>query len=157
MRSLTVTGKSLLGLSILLLRLALGGILFGAGAGKAFGWFGGSGLEATIRGFAEQLAIPALLAYLSIYTELIGGALLAVGLLTRPAALAIAINMLVATVVMWPHGFFAGGAAYPFTLLVSSLAILLSGPMQYSVDARVLYRGPLIPDCNPADSALPPL
>jgi putative oxidoreductase len=144
MRYLTATDRRLLGLSILLLRLTLGGILFAVGAGKVFGWFGGAGLEATVRSFAEQLSMPPFLAYLSTFTELVGGALLAAGLLTRPAALAVAVNMLVATVVLWPHGFLMGGAAYPFTLMVSAVAIFLSGPMQYSADARFLHRLPLM-------------
>lgn len=130
---LTGTNKTLISISILLLRLVLGGILFVAGAGKVFGWFGGMGLEATLESFT-QMGFSAPLAHLSNYTELIGGLLIAIGLLTRPAALAIAINMLVAAVVSLPQGFMMG-ASFPFSLFVVSLAILLSGPMSISVDA----------------------
>lgn len=133
MKLLTGTNKTLLSISVLLLRIALGGILFAGGAGKAFGWFGGVGMEFTLNGFA-QIGMGAPLAYLSTYTEFIGGFLLVIGLLTRPAALAIAINMLVATIVSLPQGFMVG-ASYPFSLFVVSLAILLAGPMAISVDA----------------------
>jgi uncharacterized membrane protein YphA (DoxX/SURF4 family) len=44
------------------------------------------------------------------------------------------INMLVATILTMPKGFLAGGAAYPFSLTVSAIIILLAGPMAYSVD-----------------------
>ena len=133
MRLLTGTSKTLLSISVLLLRLVLGGILFVGGAGKALGWFGGVGMEFTLNGFA-QIGMGAELAYLSTYAEFIGGFLLIIGLLTRPAALALAINMLVATVVMLPQGFMVG-ASYPFSLFVVSLAILIAGPMSISADA----------------------
>lgn len=134
-RILTETNDSLLGFCLLLLRGTAGIILFAAGAGKVFGWFGGQGLAPTIDLFVTKLGIPAALAYLSVFTEFLGGFLLIVGFLTRPAAFAIAINMAVATAVMMPKGFLIGGAAYPFTLLVCAVVILLAGPMRYSVDS----------------------
>jgi putative oxidoreductase len=115
----------------------VGIILFVAGAGKVLGWFGGMGMDATINIFVTNMGIHPLLAYVSCYTEFIGGFLLIVGLLTRPAAFAIAINMLVAGIVTLPSGFMAG-ASYPFSMMVSSLVILLAGPMSYSLDAQFL-------------------
>lgn len=130
---LTGNNSTLLSLGLLLLRCTVGLILFVAGAGKAFGWFGGQGLEQTIQSFIEGgFAVP--LIYMSIFTELIGGFLLIVGFLTRPAAVAVAINMLVATIVLLPDGFIMGRAAYPFSLLIITIVILLAGPMTYSVD-----------------------
>ncbi len=137
MNLLTVTNTKLLNVSLLLLRLTVGIILFLAGAGKVLGWFGGMGMEATINIFVTNMGIHPILAYLSCYTEFIGGLLLMVGLLTRPAAFAITINMLVAALVSLPNGFLKG-ASYPFSMMVSSLVILLAGPMAYSVDAWLL-------------------
>ncbi len=137
MKILTQTNNNLHSISILLLRLTIGIILFVAGAGKVMGWFGGMGLETTIGIFTSKMHIPAFLAYLSCFTEFIGGFLLITGLLTRPAAVAVFINMLVATIVMAPNGFLKGGAAYPLTLTIISLVILLSGPMVYSLDAWI--------------------
>lgn len=128
------TNNSLLNLSILLLRCTIGGILFVAGAGKVLGWFGGMGMEQTIQIFQSSLKISAPLAYLSSYTEFIGGFLLAAGLFTRPAAFAVMINMLVAFLVTLPNGFLNGGASYPFSFLVISVILLLSGPQDYSID-----------------------
>lgn len=139
MKLLIATNTRLLDVSLLLLRLTVGIILFLAGAGKVFGWFGGMGIEATIDIFVSKMGIHPILAYLSCYTEFIGGFLLIVGLLTRPAAFAIMINMLVATLVTLPNGFLTG-ASYPFSLMISSLIILLAGPMAYSMDAWLLSR-----------------
>ncbi len=137
MKILTQTNNNLHSISILLLRLTIGIILFVAGAGKVMGWFGGMGLETTIGIFTSKMHIPEFLAYLSCFTEFIGGFLLITGLLTRPVAVAVFINMLVATIVMAPNGFLKGGAAYPLTLTIISLIILLSGPMVYSLDAWI--------------------
>ena len=131
------TNATLLNISLLLLRLTVGIILFLAGAGKVFGWFGGQGIDATIDIFVSKMGIHPILAYLSCYTEFIGGFLLIVGLLTRPAAFAIMINMLVAVLVTLPNGFLVG-ASYPFSMMVSSIIILLAGPMAYSLDACLL-------------------
>jgi putative oxidoreductase len=125
----------LLGLTMLLLRLTVGSILFIVGAGKVLGWFGGMGLSQTIQIFTSKVGIAAWLAYLSCFTEFIGGFLLAIGLLTRIAAIPVTINMAVAFSFMLPKGFIAGKAAYPFSLMVIALVILLEGPMQYSLDA----------------------
>src|SRR5574339_440466 len=140
MKLLTCTNAALLNTSLLLLRLAVGIILFVAGAGKVVGWFGGQGIEATIDIFGSKMGIHPILAYLSCYTEFIGGFLLIVGLLTRPAAFAITINMFVAGIVTLPNGFMTG-ASYPFSMMVSSLVILLAGPMSYSLDAWLLSGG----------------
>lgn len=143
MKQLTETNAKLLNLGILLLRCTLGAILFGAGAGKVFKWFGGFGLAMTMQGY-RSMGIPDFLAYLSIYTELIGGLLLILGFLTRPVAFAVLINMIVATIVMLPKGFIIGMAAYPFSLMVSSLVLLLTGPMAYSIDSWLLQPGDVI-------------
>jgi putative oxidoreductase len=140
MKFLTETNTRLVDTAILLLRCMVGLIFFVAGAGKVFGLFGGMGLKTTIEIFKTNMNIAAPWAYLSCYTELIGGFLLIIGLFTRPAAFALVINMLVATVLVGPDKFFMGGGAYPCSLMVSSLVILLTGPMAYSVDAWLFNR-----------------
>jgi putative oxidoreductase len=133
-RIITGFSPSLTSLSFLFLRCTIGILLFIAGAGKLTGWFGGYGLQATIAGYGK-MGFSATLAWLSILTELIGGLLLALGLFTRPAAFAVMINMLVATIVMLPNGFMGPmGAQSPFIFLMVDIAILLAGPMDYSLD-----------------------
>ncbi len=135
LRLLIETNPRLVNLSVLLLRLTVGGILFVVGSGKVFGWFGGQGMAATVQAFTTKMGFTAPLAYINSYSEMIGGALLAVGLLTRPVAFVVMINMAVATVVTLPQGLFA---LYPFSLFMSALVILLAGPMGYSIDSAML-------------------
>jgi len=130
------TDDRMLSVCLFLLRCTAGIILFVAGASKVMGWFGGMGMETTVQNFAKS-GISPFLAYVSSYTEFIGGALLMIGFLTRPVAFAVMINMLVATIKLMPKGFFFGGAAYPFTLLIISIVVLLAGPMTYSIDAAM--------------------
>ena len=143
MKLLTETNAKLLNIGMLLLRIPVGVILFHDGLGKVFGLFGSSGLESAIQRYAT-IGIPAPLAYLSTFTELIGGFLLIVGLLTRPAAFAVMINMLVATIVVLPMGFFTA-AAFPLSLTVSAAIIVLAGPMAYSIDSLLVHSNEIIP------------
>ena len=135
MKFLTQTNAQLINIAILLFRWMVGIIFFVAGAGKVLGWFGGFGMQTTVAMFKSGMNISAPLAYLSSYTEMIGGFFLVIGLLTRPAAFALMINMLVAVILTGFEKFFMGGAAYPFSLMISCLVILLTGPMAFSIDA----------------------
>ena len=134
MNWLNATNPRLIGLGILLLRITIGTILFVAGASKALGWFGGIGMETTLKYFKNDSGISAFWAYVSTYAELIGGLLLIIGLFTRISAFALTINMLVAVIVVGTKNFFMGGGAYPFTLMIGCFMIVLSGPMQISID-----------------------
>jgi len=133
------TNTSLVSVCVLLLRCLIGIFLFMAGAGKVLGWFGGYNMEATIQ-FYTKVGISVPLAYLSSYTEFIGGFLLTIGLLTRPVAFAIMINMSVATIISLSAGLMGPSSAQtPLTFLIVDIAILLAGPMSYSID-RLLIR-----------------
>jgi putative oxidoreductase len=135
---LTGTNTNLLSIGVLLLRITLGVILFIVGAGKVMGWFGGHGMETTIFFFVTKQGFSVPLAYMSAYTEFIGGFLLIIGLFTRPVAFAVMINMIVASIVSLPRGFIAG-AAYPFSLMISAVIILLIGPMIFSLDSLIFH------------------
>ncbi|MDR3667932.1 MAG: DoxX family protein [Ignavibacteriaceae bacterium] len=130
------TNPTLFNICILLLRLCVGVILFVAGSGKVMGWFGGFGIQTTLYYFVTKQGFSVLLTYMSAYTEFIGGFLLVLGLLTRPAAFAVMINMTVAGIVSIPRGFVTG-AAYPFSLFVSAIIILIAGPMLFSLDSLI--------------------
>jgi putative oxidoreductase len=125
-------------LGILLLRLVLGGFLFGHGAQKLLGWFGGPGLAGTAGFFGAHLRLRpapfwALLAGLS---EAGGGLLVALGLLTPLGTAALVAAMLMAVTVHWPR-FWAmdGGIEYPLLLLIGALAVAVGGPGIFSADA----------------------
>ena len=120
------------------LRLALGVVFVAHGAQKVLGTFEGPGLGKFIAGptpfgFMKPAWLWLGAAALS---ELFGGILILLGLLTRVGAFFIACTMLTAVVgVHWPS-FFASnrGFEYPLSLLAMSLALLISGGGMASID-----------------------
>lgn len=116
----------------LLLRLALGIVIFPHGAQKVFGWFGGYGLHGTLNFFTQTMGIPVVFAVLAIAAEFLGSLGLVTGLLTRVAAFAVAVEMLVAVALVHLHnGFFMNwsgaqkGEGFEFHLLAIGIAIAL--------------------------------
>jgi putative oxidoreductase len=85
-----------------IIRLILGVVFFAHGAQKVLGWFGGPVLKSTISTMRQHLGLPVPLAFLAVSAEFLGGLGLIVGLLSRVAAVGIAIIML-ATIFM-VHG-----------------------------------------------------
>ena len=123
-------------------RLVLGGYLAVHGAQKLFGWFGGYGLVATGEFFATKLGLQPgyLMALLAGLVELVGGGLLVLGLLTRPAALAVVVLMAVTIFsVHLPLGFFwqDGGFEYPLMWGLIALAIFFRGGGPLSLDHAI--------------------
>ena len=115
---------------LLVLRVFIGGALLTHGWGKMFG-----GLE-QFTGFVASLGVPApsVMAFLAAFAESFGAILLAIGLLTRPAAFLIVATMAVA--VFGAHK----GAAFSvqeaaWLYLVPALFFLLKGAGKWSVDA----------------------
>ena len=129
------------GLGYPLIRFITGLILMPHGAGKLFGWFGGRGIEGTAAGFAKMGLEPALpLAYVVGMTEFFGGLLIAIGLLTRPAAIGVVVIMAVAVFqVHLKNGFFwfNGGYEYPLLWGVVALAIVFCGGGSISFDMKI--------------------
>ena len=126
------------GLDALPLRVGAGVIFAAHGAQKLFGWFGGYGLEGTAGWMASIGLEPGLLmAALAGGAEFFGGLLLMVGLLVRPAALILAITMLVAIVtVHLPNGLFMSNNGYEFglALLAASVGLVFRGAGSLSAD-----------------------
>ena len=123
-----------------LVRIAAGLFLLPHGAQKLFGAFGGYGIEATGQFFAAKLGLPAWFALLAGLIEVLGGAFLALGLLTRPVAALIAGLMAVAVVhVHLGAGFFwtDGGYEYPLLWGLVALSFVLRGGGRYSVDRLI--------------------
>lgn len=124
------------GAALLLLRLL-------AGTGLIFhGWPKVQNLHA----FADMFRLPLWAAALAAYTEVIGGALLILGLLTPLAALFIAGEMAVALLMVhFPAGDpFVNPQGRSFELaalyFVIALTFLLAGPGLYSADACLAGR-----------------
>ncbi len=130
------------GLSYPMIRFFTGLILMPHGAQKLFGWFGGNGLQATAEGFATHLGLaPGLFfAVLVGGTEFFGGLFLALGFLTRPAAVAITIVRAVAVFkVHLVNGFFwsNGGYEYPLLWGLIALALAFRGGGGLSIDRAI--------------------
>jgi putative oxidoreductase len=119
------------GLALLLLRFIVG---------LAF-IFHGWPLAMDVTGFANRLNLPVFLAAVAAYTQVIGGFLLIVGLLTPLAAALLAFEMLVALFkVHIPAGdpfVNPQGKSYELAAvyLFAMAALLLTGPGAYSLDA----------------------
>ncbi len=131
-------------LSYPMIRFFTGLILMPHGAQKLFGLFGGKGLAGTAEGFGTYLGLePGMLfAVLVGFAEFFGGLFLAIGFLTRPAAVAITVLMGSAIfLVHLPKGFFwsQGGYEYPLLWGLVALALAYRGGGALSVD-RALGR-----------------
>ena len=140
-------------LGLLLLRVALGVVFIAHGLQKAFGWWGGSGLE----GFRATLAEAGyqnagLLTYLSAGAQIAAGVLLVLGLFT-PLAASVALALLVNSVLaaftaQRENGgllVFGSTGEYLLVLSVMAAAIILAGPGRYGFDGtRGWARRPFI-------------
>ncbi len=137
-------------LGLTVLRVIIGGLFFGHGTQKLYGWFGGHGLEGTA-GFFENIGLRpgkrhATAAGLS---EAGGGALVALGFLT-PAAAASLIGTM-ATAIRTVHGskgpwVTQGGYEYNLVLIAAMFALADLGPGDFSLDRAlgIEVKGPLV-------------
>jgi putative oxidoreductase len=125
------------------LRLTLAVVMFPHGAQKLLGWFGGYGFEGTMGFLTGGIGLPVVLAALVIGIEFFAPIALAVGFLSRAAALGIAAVMMGAVVTTHlPFGFFMnwsgaqGGEGFEFHLLVLGMAaaLMIRGSGALSVD-----------------------
>lgn len=127
------------GWSTLALRIPVGIIFAAHGGQKLFGWFGGYGLEGTGEWLASiGLAPGYLMALLAGSAEFFGGLALILGLLVRPAGVALVFAMLVAIFsVHIDNGLFMSNNGYEFALalLAAALSLAVSGAGRASLDA----------------------
>jgi len=140
----------MVGLGLLVLRLALAVVFVAHGGNKLFGLFGGpgvgpGGLSSTAAFFgAVGLNPPFVLAVVDGVLELAGGVLLAVGFLTRAASIALT---LMTGVMIWKvyaqWGFFLNwmaapdrgqGMEYSIVLMAALICLALAGSGDASID-----------------------
>jgi putative oxidoreductase len=128
----------MLSVGLLILRLAFGLTMAAHGAQKAFGWFDGPGLKGS-RVMVERMGFrPVTLWTIALSaSELGGGILVAIGLLTPIAALIVVGAMITAIVtVHLDKGFFAGkgGIEHPMVIGAAMLSLAFTGPGAASLD-----------------------
>lgn len=127
-------------LGLLILRIVVGAVFAAHGAQKIF--------EYTIPGTVESftgMGVPfaEIAAPVVAFLELIGGVLLALGFLTRPVGLLLAIDMVVAAVLVHlSAGLWVGDGGYEFVAVLgaAALALVLTGAGRVSLDHALLRR-----------------
>jgi putative oxidoreductase len=122
----------------LLLRLTLAAIFISHGLEKV----GGEGNDLGTRWHPGKDAPPAAIQTAVAWGELLGGIALALGFLTRLAAIGIIAIMVGAiATVHWPKGFIGpGGFEYNVAIIVMCLCIVLGGPGPIAVDWFFRFR-----------------
>jgi putative oxidoreductase len=134
----------------LIVRLALGIVIFPHGAQKLLGWFGGYGYQGTMGFLTGSAHLPWILALLVILIEFFGALFLVFGFFTRLAAFGMLVNFI--GIIITSHsknGFFMNwsntpgvGQGYEYHLLVigMSLALLIAGGGKASIDSLLFNK-----------------
>jgi putative oxidoreductase len=123
-------------IGLAILRVAIGTVFIRHGAQKLFV----SGFAGVTGGFTHMgIPLPGLMGPFIALLEFFGGIALIVGLLTRLVALGLAFDMLGAIVLVKLAGGFSK-YEFEFLLLASSLALVLTGPGSFSIDAILAGR-----------------
>lgn len=126
---------------LLLVHGLVGSFVFAHGSQKLFGWFGGFGIRGT-GAYMESAGLRhgRVMAAAAGVSEVVGGALFGLGLVTPLAAATIAGTMLVAS--RTDHrgkGFwiYAGGSEYVLTNTVIAIALAFNGAGAWSLDNAI--------------------
>jgi putative oxidoreductase len=128
-----------IGAGLLVGRLVLGLLMAAHGTQKRLGWFGGYGIAGT-GGFLETLGFRPGRAFAATaaLTEVVGGLLVAAGLLGPVGpALMLSVMIVAGVSVHWKNGIFAAtnGIELPLLYGTGALTLALTGPGLFSLDA----------------------
>lgn len=126
-------------LGLLISRIGIGlSYIFIHGWSKMFGgpeaWQGIGGALGAIINFE---ILPTFFGFLAAVSEFVGGILVLLGLFFRPACIALALTMLVATlahILPWAWGDSWGDTAHSLKMLFVFIGLIFVGPGEYSVD-----------------------
>jgi putative oxidoreductase len=132
----------------LLTRLVLGVVIFGHGAQKLVGWFGGFGFEGSMNYFTQQRGMPWIVGFTVIMIEFFGALAVILGVATRLWALGILAVMSGIIVTTFNNYFFMNWfgsqpeEGYEFFLLAigMSASLVVTGAGSLSVDQFISRR-----------------
>ena len=124
-------------LGLLIARLGVGlSFVFIHGWGKIFGgperW---EGVGGALGGLVGIELLPTFFGFLAAVSEFVGGILVTLGFLYRPACIALALTMLIATLahlITWGDGW--GGSAHSLKMFFVFVGFTFVGPGEYSID-----------------------
>jgi putative oxidoreductase len=115
------------------LRIVLGCSFVVLGLQKLAGYFGGPGLAGTAELMAAGGLSPGVFwAWIVGLLELLGGAAIVLGVLTRWAALVLALESLIATIGAWQ----LANVEFRLAAFAAFVTLALLGPQRYALDLR---------------------
>ena len=126
---------------LFLIQITVGALLFAHGAQKLLGWFGGFGLDGTA-GYMESIGLRRgrLMAGAAGANEMLGGALVATGLLMPLGAALVAAAMLVAARTdhrgkgLWIWNY---GSEHVLTNAAVVIGLVIAAPARWSLDNAI--------------------
>jgi putative oxidoreductase len=127
------------------LRLGLAVTFFMHSTQHIFGWHGGRGWKAHLANWRDRQGIPTPIGALGLFIEFFGSLALLIGFLTRPAALGLALFIIIAMFKSHiGHGFFLArrpgehsGIEYTLALFLMAMALVVGGGGAFSLDGLV--------------------
>ncbi|WP_330232705.1 DoxX family membrane protein [Nocardia sp. NBC_00508] len=124
-------------IGLLIMRVVFGGLLAAHGAQKLFGWWGGPGWRANADGFEQMGYNPGkIFGTLAGLSELGGGLLLLLGLLTPLGAAIVLGTMINAINATWSGGLLTGkGYEMGVLFAAAAAALAFTGAGKFSLDA----------------------
>ena len=131
-------------LTITMLRIILGIIMFPHGAQKVLGWFGGDGIKGTMH-HMRAVCVPDIISWLTIIGQFFGSIALLLGFCTRIAGGGIFIIMTGAMIINAPNGWLMNwtgqkkgeGIEYFILLLAINIFIIIKGSGPFAFDYLV--------------------